>query len=100
MLVRVPRPSPSFMVLLPPQAWMITHIAKVTKAKDTRTMDTASSSSSSSITDRPKALKTAMEMEMAKTKGSGHLRGRRPRILGLAEEVRIPQRTYSTYSYN
>jgi hypothetical protein len=98
MLARVPRPSPSFMVLLPPQAWMITHIAKVTKAKDTRTMYTASSSSS--ITDRPKDLKTAMEMEMAKTKGLGHLRGRRLRTLGLAEEVRIPQRTYSTYSYN
>jgi hypothetical protein len=75
---------------------MITHIAKVTKAKDTRTMDTASSSSS--IMDRPKALKTAMRMEMAKTKGSGHLRGRRLRTLGLAEEVRIPLCT--SYSYN
>lgn len=73
MLARVQRPSPSFMVLLPLQGWMITHTAKVTKAKATRTMDMASSS----IMDSLKALRMAMQMGMAKTKDTGHLRGRR-----------------------
>ena len=52
---------------------MITHTAKVTKAKATRTMDMASSS----IMDSLKALRMAMQMGMAKTKDTGHLRGRR-----------------------